>query len=151
VERYFLHRQNIRLAAELRRSNEELKALNESFEGLVEEKVNDLIVQNNILACSQHVLDSLPVAVIGTNADGLIVLCNKKGNGLFLGDRGTILGMDRRDALPAAVNNIFGRMDGVAGVSAVIVAGRKRIRVKGTRVLYPDGGEGAVLVFDWES
>ena len=150
IERYNLHKQNIEFAEELKRSNKELQTLNKNYEKLIEERVSELVVQNNILVYAQNILDSLPVAVIGIDSDGLIVLCNKKGSDMFLDDKGIILGMDRRDALPGYVNTAVERVIERNKFSAYISNKTRRIIVKGVLMRYPDGRDGVVLVFDPE-
>lgn len=150
IERYELYKQNIYYAEELKRYNEELQNLNNNFEKLIEERVSELVVQNNMLTCAQNILDSLPVAVIGIDSDGLIVLCNRKGNELFLGDKGIILGMDRRDALPGYVNNVVERVFEKKKLSGHVLNKNRRVLVRGVLMKYPDERDGVVLVFDPE-
>lgn len=148
LDRYFLHDKNIRLTEELKRSNEGLKELNEGFERLVEERVSELTLKNNMLTYAQNILDSLPVAVIGTDQDGLILLCNKKGFELFQGDKGIVLGMDRRAALPAHINNVIDKVIEKNRLSEYISINSGKAVVKGIAMTYSDGRDGIVLVFD---
>jgi two-component system NtrC family sensor kinase len=120
-----LHRRNAELAEELRRANDELAALKESVE-------KSKTAGNNILSFAGSVLDSLPLAVIGMDADGKIVICNKKAEALFPGKGSVRSGLDNL-------------MEGVP--EAITLEGR-RVRIKSDGVTFPDGRKGVVLVFD---
>lgn len=143
-----LHKRNSELAGELRRSNDKLKALSESFERRVEEKISDLMARNNMLSSAQNILDSLPVAVIGIDADGLIVLCNRKASELFPGKRGIVPGMDHGAALPASVNNLIDKAGRHGGLSEAITLDGGKVHIKSAGVTFPDERGGLVLVFD---
>ncbi len=151
LERDSLHKRNSELAEELRHSNDKLKELNESFERRVEEKISDLKVRNDMLSCAQGILDSLPFAVIGMDADGLIVHCNKKAHGLFPRDDGTIRGMDHRAVLPAAVNNLIHKADGDRDLSAAVTLDGGKVRIRSSGVIFPGERKGLVLVFEPDS
>ena len=77
LDRYFMQQKNVRLARELEAKNKELQDINDNLEKLVEEKTADLTMNNRMLTCSQNILDSLPVGVVGIDPEGLIVQCNK--------------------------------------------------------------------------
>lgn len=146
VERYILHEKNMELTEELKKKNEELQRLNDNLERLVSERTSELIFQNRVLTHSQNILDSLPVAVLGIDSDGLIVQCNLQGLDLFRKNNGTILGMDRRTVLSKEIN---GLIDDVVRNNSL--SGNIRISnnfmVRYTSMKYPDGQEGVVLVF----
>lgn len=150
VEKYFLQKKNTELAEMLRKVNSELLSLNDNLEKIVQEKTSELMFQVGMLTYAQTMLDSLPVAVVGVDAYGVIVLCNKKANELFLGDMGIILGMDRRDALPRYTNKILEDIVQKKHCSYVITINNRRYFVKGALVAFPNGQEGAVMVLDPE-
>ncbi len=151
LDRYFIKKKNIQLTKELEVKNKELREINNNLERLVAERTADLVMQNRILACSQNILDSLPVAVIGIDPEGSVVQCNKMGIELFnRGDDGNILGMDRRDALPEEINAVVEGVTEKGHVTALISKNETSLRVKGVHMKYSDGQEGIILVFDDE-
>lgn len=151
LERYFIKKKNIQLTKELEIKNRELREINNNLERLVAERTADLVMQNRILACSQNILDSLPVAVIGIDPEGSVVQCNKMGIELFSrGEDGNILGMDRRDALPEEINAVVEGVTEKGHVTALIQKNETSLRVKGVHMKYSDGQEGIILVFDDE-
>lgn len=143
-----LHKRNSELAEELRCLTDKLKALSESFERRVAEKISGLTVRNTGPTCARNILDSLPVAVIGIDADGLIVLCNKKASELFPGDGGIVPGMPHGTALPASVNNLINKADRDGGLPRAITLDGGKVRIKSASITFPDEREGLVLVFD---
>jgi len=150
LDRYYLYRKNVQLTEELKRTNEQISALNESLERLVEERVSELLMRNNMLECARDVLDALPVAVLGTDEDGAVILCNGRALELFLGDKGTVLGMDRRDCLPSYLNQVIEKILTKKKFSGHLSIGSRTAIARGVTMVYPDGQEGVVLVFDWE-
>ncbi len=146
IERYILHEKNMELTEELKKKNEELQGLNDNLERLVSERTSELIFQNRVLTHSQNILDSLPLAVLGIDSDGLIVQCNQKGLDLFRKSDSTILGMDRRTVLSKEINELI---DGVIKNNSpsgnLLIS--KNFMVRYTSMKYPDGQEGVVLVF----
>ena len=145
LDRYFIKKKNIQLTKELEAKNSELQEINNNLERLVAERTADLIMQNNMLTCSQNILDSLPVAVIGIDPEGQIVQCNKLGLELFHHENGTIMGTDRRHSLPEGINafieNVVER-----GIPSAHV--HSNIHIKGVHMKYSNGQEGVILVFD---
>ncbi|HOJ13067.1 MAG TPA: response regulator [Deltaproteobacteria bacterium] len=108
VEHYRLATENARLNRDLQRANDELKVLNENLEAMVEQQTQELLVQNRILMRAQEILDSLPLAVVGVDGDGIVVQANRAAREILgVGGRG-LIGMDRRDALPEVINSFCG-------------------------------------------
>ncbi|MEA3221566.1 MAG: response regulator [Thermodesulfobacteriota bacterium] len=150
VERYFLHAKNVQLTEELQSTNEELQIVNDNLEKLVEERTSELMFQNQILERSQHILDSLPVAVIGVDLDGLIVQCNKTGADLLAGGKENIIGMDRGDFLPEEINTLIERIIEARDLTGHISINKTHVKVRGSCIKHSKNQEGVVLVFDKE-
>jgi len=147
IERYRLHEKNMELAGELKRKNEELQRMNDNLERLVSERTSELIFQNRALTHSQNILDSLPVAVLGIDSDGLIVQCNRKGMEMFRKNGGTlILGMDRTSVLSDEINSLIDCVVRDGSPEGDICIDRNSM-VRYASMKYPDGQEGVVLVF----
>jgi len=146
VERYILHEKNMELTEELKKKNEELQRLNDNLERLVSERTSELIFQNRVLTHSQNILDSLPVAVLGIDSDGLIVQCNLQGLDIFRKNDSTILGMDRRTVLSEEINCLIDDVVKNNPRSGNVHIGNN-FMVRYTFMKYPDGQEGVVLVF----
>lgn len=148
LDRYFLYQKNIQLAQELELKNRELQEINSRLERLVEERTADLVLRNRILTAAQNILDTLPLAVVGIDPDGLVVQCNQKGRHLFSMHGGSILGMDRNEALPEQVNLLAGEVLKAGTVSSRITGNGADLMAKGIHMKYPNGQEGIILVFD---
>lgn len=150
VERYFLHVKNVRLTEELRNANEELQDINDNLEKLVEERTSELMFKNQVLERSQYILDSLPIAVIGVDLDGLIVQCNKTGVKLLTGGAENIVGVDRVDFFPEEINTFIERVTEAKDLTGHISINNAHIKVRGSCIKHSKNQEGIVLVFDKE-
>jgi two-component system, NtrC family, sensor kinase len=148
VDRYFLHKKNIQLTDELRRSNEELSALNESLDELVEKRVAKLIGLDNVRAFTRNVLDLLPVAVVGMDSEGALVMCNRKGDKMLSEGGCAVPGMAGREALPASVNLVVDRVLDEGRFCGDISVNGRGVHARGALITYPDGKSGIVLVLE---
>ena len=148
LEYYFAKQKNIQLAKELEIKNRELKGINDNLEKLVAERTADLQRQNRILNASQNILDSLPLAVLGVDPDGLIVQCNKKGLEIFSIADGNILGMDVNDSLPEDINAFIDKVLDEGHGSEPIQQNGTEINARGVHMKHSSGQEGIILVFD---
>ncbi|MBI5098877.1 MAG: response regulator [Nitrospirae bacterium] len=148
LDRYFIKQKNIQLTKELEAKNRELQEINNNLEVLVTERTADLMMQNKILNCSQNILDSLPVAVIGIDPEGQIVQCNKLGLEFFSSEKGYIMGRDRWDSLPDEINTFIEDVTEKGALSANIPRNGADIRIKGVHMKYSNGQEGIILIFD---
>jgi len=148
LDRYFIKQKNIQLTKELEVKNGELQKINNNLERLVAERTADLMMQNKILICSQNILDSLPLAVIGIDPEEQIVQCNKLGMELFHHEYGNILGTDRRESLPEEINAFIENVAEKGKLSARIHSNGDGINIKGIHMKYSNGQEGIILVFD---
>jgi two-component system NtrC family sensor kinase len=148
VDRYFLYKKNIQLTDELRRSNEELSALNESLDELVEKRVAKLIGLDNVRAFTRNVLDLLPVAVVGMDSEGALVMCNRKGDKMLFEEACAVPGMAGREALPASVNLVVDRVLDEGRFCGDISVNGRGVHARGALITYPDGKSGIVLVLE---
>ncbi len=151
LEHYFMQQKNIQLTKELEIKNQELLKINNNLEKLVEERTLDLQLQNRILTSSQNILDSLPVAVIGVDPEGLIAQCNQTGRDLFSGQEGSLMGMDRQGALPEEVNTFIEETAEKGFMTGTISNNGTSLNVKGVHMKFSGGQEGVILVIDKEN
>ncbi len=148
LEHFFMQQKNRELTYELATKNQELQVINENLEKLVEERTSDLLIQNRILTSSQNILDSLPVAVIGIDPDGLIVQCNRRGAELCSPEKGSLIGLDRQDSLPSEMNNIIAQVIEDGSYSTKYLSNGTELIIKGVYMQYAGGQEGIILVLD---
>ncbi|MDH4028565.1 MAG: response regulator [Nitrospirota bacterium] len=148
---YYIQKKNRELTAELEKKNSVLLEINDNLEQLVRKRTSDLEMHNKILACSQNILNSLPVAVIGVDPGGVIVQCNRKGQALFGSEDRGVLGMDRNSMFPEEINNIIERLDRNDVCSARVSCKGASINVKAVSMKDFNGQEGIILVFDEEA
>ena len=92
LEQYDLIQANKTLHEKVLEQNEELKAINENLEMLVQERTRDLEIQNQALELSRAVLEDLPLRIIGISAEGTIVLINQEAQSLSINSRGLEIG-----------------------------------------------------------
>ena len=109
AERYFLHRRNRELLAELTSKNGELEAVNRDLERIIEARTAELVFRNRVLTLSRNILDALPVAVFGIDPEGLVAQCNGHGAALLGRMEGEAVGVCRRDIFPAELNDFVDR------------------------------------------
>lgn len=104
-EHYETVRENERLQAELARVNAQLERDNQELERRVEEKTREVLNNVNVLQVSQEILERLPLAVLGVDADGLIVVANRRADELFAAalPEATLLGWEAAECLPKPV------------------------------------------------
>jgi two-component system NtrC family sensor kinase len=150
IERYFLHKKNSELLAQLKVKNEELETINGNLERIVVDRTATLLLQNRILGTAQNILDALPVAVFGMDMEGLIVQCNQKVLEFYQREKADILGKNRREFLSAEVNALIeGVCDGQPFAERLLIDGAQ-LRVRGTCLKNKDQ-QGVIVVFDREN
>jgi len=148
LEHYEVQQKNIQLSMALEERNQELNKINGSLENLVEERTSELRFQNKILASSQNILDSLPLAVLGIEPEGAIVQCNKKALEYFSIEEGNVLGLHRSDSLPDDVNSFIDKVIETGEYVTDIANNGTGMHAKGIYMKHSSGQEGAILVFD---
>lgn len=150
IDLYFLNVKNRRITLELQTVSEKLSSLKANFEKFVEERTSGLISQVNKLIFTQNILESLPVAIIAIDPDGVIDTYNKKCRELFNGVDGIVSGKSGKDLLPEYMDNIIYTIRDKRVFDGYISMNKSnsRVHVKAIPMAYPDGREGVVLVLD---
>lgn len=92
-----LYRENIRLAAELKKANEELQVANKRLENDVAFKSTVAEAHLRTLQIEQEVLEHIPVGVVGFGDDGLIAVANMKAYELVQPVNGYLIGSTVRE------------------------------------------------------
>ena len=77
LEQYDLIKANRKLDETVVRQNKELQEINERLEEIVAERTKELEIKNHALELSHVILENLPLAVLGIDNDGIIVLSNE--------------------------------------------------------------------------
>ncbi len=146
LERYFLHKRNKELTYELKKKNEELQEINRNLEKLVEERTAEIMFKSKAMERAQNILDSLPVAVVGIDPEGIIVQANKRCAELLRLNVEPI-GLNRKDTLPQNMNSFIDKIlqNGQERKDRILLNDKSAF-IKGVRMQYPDGQEGIVLV-----
>jgi response regulator RpfG family c-di-GMP phosphodiesterase len=86
LEQYDLIKANRHLDETVIRQNQELQRINEKLEDIVEERTREIAIKNHALELSHAILENLPVAVLGVDVDGVIVLANEMAETIDSGD-----------------------------------------------------------------
>lgn len=106
VEQFQLVQENQRLQSQVQATNRELRELNRVLEDKVAERTSELLIHNKALRLKQEVLDNLPTAVVGIDAEGTVVLTNDAACERLIEDDGSgtrrrpVIGAHYRDCLP---------------------------------------------------
>lgn len=95
---------------ELETKNKELHALNYHLEDLVQQRTRDLEIRNHVLQLSQAILDVLPFAIFGIDAEDLIVHGNNYGCSLLSPVEFGPLGHRRQNVFSAPINAMIDRV-----------------------------------------
>lgn len=85
-QRYEMKIENARLAHELLQANDDLKRINQNLEQHVERKARETVHNLEVLQVSQEMFEVMPVAAIGIDENGLIVIANQMAHQLFSAD-----------------------------------------------------------------
>jgi YesN/AraC family two-component response regulator len=101
-QRYEMKMENARLAQELQQANDELKRINQELEQRVEYKGREIVHNLEVLRVSQEILEVMPVAAIGLDKEGLIVVANQMAHLLFSSNGNTVslLGESAENIIP---------------------------------------------------
>jgi two-component system NtrC family sensor kinase len=91
-----LQRENRELTETIKKQNEELRYLNKNLEKEVEDRTAEIKLQNEALKLARDILESLPVAVLGTDNKGSIALVNDLARSCFEQEGRALLGSNLR-------------------------------------------------------
>ncbi len=136
IETYNLNQINRELTERLQEYNEELQDLNRNLRQRVEEETAELVARNTELSSAQHILDSLPCAVLGLAADGTCLQCNRKGNEFFSA------------GLPEELVELVATVTARGELRREVAACCRNFLVRGARMLTDDGQPGVILVME---
>jgi len=137
--------QNLRLNAELKNKNQQLKEINENLEHLVVQRTEALEIRNRVLQISQGVLDVLPIAVFGIDPEQLIVQCNDFAQDLYPSGGAGPLGNDRRKLFSAEINELIDRLETDPAPKGLLEVHSRKFRGE-VRRLHKALSQGVVLV-----
>jgi two-component system NtrC family sensor kinase len=149
VELYFLQQENADLTKELQASNEELKTINENLENMVEERSQEILFQNKVLANSHVILNTLPFGILGIDLNGIIVQFNSKCAELFDTGSLTPIGLDADDELPDNILQILAKLSNEGDiVHDRVVLGDTPLQLTAVYMKSDQGQEGKILVLN---
>jgi response regulator RpfG family c-di-GMP phosphodiesterase len=97
LEQYDLIQANRALNEKIVEQNEELKRINENLESLVQERTEDLEIQNQALELSHAILEDMPLPIIGVSTEQMIVLINQEVHSLLGSNKGIEIGKSLSD------------------------------------------------------
>jgi response regulator RpfG family c-di-GMP phosphodiesterase len=97
LDQYDLIKANERLTRTVMEQNLILKRMNDDLEDKVRQRTSDLELRNQALELSQAILEDVPLAIVGVNADQTVVLMNKMAMGISIGGRGLLMGENLSD------------------------------------------------------
>jgi len=134
---------------ELQAANEHLEELNNNLEQLVEERTAEIHFQVLVLRRGQHILDSLPIGVLGLDNDGMIVQCNEEaGDILFAGMNSPPVGMQAEDILRPELIEIITAIESKKEDGGSFQLDGKSIRIRGKLLRKNEEKEGVILVLN---
>jgi response regulator RpfG family c-di-GMP phosphodiesterase len=97
LEQYDLIKANEGLTRMVMEQNLILKRMNDELEDKVRQRTSDLELRNQALELSQAILEDVPLAIVGVNADQTVVLMNKMTLGIVIRGRGLLMGENLSD------------------------------------------------------
>lgn len=148
IETYNLNQRNRELTERLQEYNEELEDLNHNLQQRVEEETAAIVAQNRALSRAQHILDSLPCAVLCLAADGTIVQCNRQGDIFFSAGIGPLIGSIGAARLPAEIMELVVAVSAHGEVRREVAAGGCNFLARGARMQTEEGEPGVLLVME---
>lgn len=108
---YRVTRENTRLNHELQQANEALTHWNLELEQRVADKTREALRNLHVLRVSQEILAHLPLAVLGIDSDGTIVMVNRAAE-MLLDDASSLLGEPASAVLPESFLTTAAEVDG---------------------------------------
>ena len=147
IEVFFLRRKNEHLAEKLMAINMELTEFNSKLEDEVRIRTADLEFQNRAMKFAHNVMYALPVAVIGLDLDGLIVLSNNLSDKLFGKENRSLVGISSDRIFPPELNELFRQAKKNKQINCPINISQGYYRLKGTKILSEGEQEGVIFVF----
>ncbi len=133
---------NKRMSDENRRLQQELGEANQRLSGLLEERQQRVVMGEASLNFAHELMASLPLAVVGIDNEGLIVLANDQAQHLFAS---ALVGMPADLVLPPSLQSMVS-----ADIDALpheVVLGAGRLQVSCCSVGHADHPRGRLFVF----
>jgi two-component system NtrC family sensor kinase len=147
LEVYFLRQKNEDLATRLMAANDELKRFNEDLEEEIRKRTAELTFQNKAMRLAHNVMNALPVAVIGLEPGGLIVMSNKLAENLLGAGQGPLLGSDSARVFGAELRNFGARIKDAGQADSFLAIGGGNFMARGVKILTDQGQEGIIMAF----
>jgi two-component system NtrC family sensor kinase len=138
IERYFLYKKNSELTDELQRKNKEL-------EELLAEKSAHLEFRSRILTAHQHMLDSMPVGILGVDFNCTAILCNSTWRDISENDC-RFIGQSIKDLMPERLISFIEEIKKEGSKSGRMEINGIYGRLTGKLMSYEEQ-EGIILVF----
>ena len=150
IERYTLQKRNTKMDPAME-SNESLfsRSREDVGENLKSGKTDSAYPDRATLFL-RNVFEVLPIAVLGTDSEGKVIQCNRKGRDFFERNGNKIVGTNRKQSLPKEINNFIDRMAKKDSFSGHFMIDDIEVRVRGSLVKQDPEGNGIALVFDWK-
>lgn len=148
VEIYFLKKSNCQLMEELRRSNEQLRTINENLGETVEMNLRQAF-RKQVRKIYRHLLGSLPMGIIGVDAAGCVMHYNTTASDLLGEPEEDLLNRHWSEVLPVTLHPLMDKLIRQGLASGSCRVGSKRGWAKGSRIQLQDQS-GLVLVFGWK-
>lgn len=138
LEAWHLQQDNRVLTERLEETVAELRRLNEGLEDEVRRRTAELEFQNRVLKRAHELLDHLPVAVVGVDAEGMVVQCNREVERLFSRRAGEMMNRPAEEALPPEAASLLAAGQGSRGLRLggreVVLAARRVTDAEGRPV-----------------
>lgn len=145
--RYEMRQENVRLATELGRANSLLRELNAELEIRARSSADEASRNRYLLELSQHVLEALPVGVLGIDDEGMIVVLNQAARRVFYQQLNLA---NLPNVGEMAAQTVPDRLLGASGAQVITLAGQNgnvTLQCWKTALLYEDQLRGDLLVF----
>lgn len=147
LEVYFLRKQNEDLATRLMVANDELTRVNAGLEDEIDKRTAELVFKNNAMRFAHNVMHALPVAVIGLEPGGLIVLGNKLSEELFSEATKTLVGSDSAQIFTPELKKILAGVRENNNFDMPLSFAGKSYMVKGIKITTKQEQEGIIMAF----
>ncbi len=151
LKQFELLEANRQLNKKVLSQNEKLKCFNEHLEHLVSERTEEIVVRNKALELSQAILTDLPVAIVGVDREGMIVMKNHALDSMFEGIAGFQVGSLIDDYLSKDISQylhhvLSGQADSENKAFSCMVGGMD-LMIQCAPLSGPFKGRGMVLSF----
>jgi FixJ family two-component response regulator len=104
---YELVSENERLNRELQKANEELSRINLQLAADVDQTTRVANINHHALELAQHILECLPLGIVGLGDDDLIALANREAHKLLLPNGGALVGLKAGEVFTEALNDFY--------------------------------------------